>query len=214
MGLTAREPKTYATIISDGTIRVKTSESDPKAVKRHFKLSDGTEGDKWEQVYHELSGKIAGILFVGGNYGKTLNITVNDGEDIILQMSMQSNYAEDVMKKLPSLDLTQPVTFKPYSFEDSKKKLRRGISVIQGEVKIKSFFHDEKNNPINDFPAFTGDPKDKEDWKIYFLTTRKFLQKFIEDNIQPMFLLGTINSVTEAEPSLVDDDVAVPGDPF
>ena len=191
MGLKTREQKTYASVISDGTIRVKTTESDPLGVRRDYKLQDGTEGFKFERVYNELSGKITGVSFFEGDYGKQINITVStEGEDdVILALNLSANYAEDIMKKLPSIDFSKEVVLKPYSFEDDKKKLRKGISVSQDDIKIKSFFHDDKNNPINGFPTLekdaTGQTKqyDKEDWKIYFIQTRKFLVKYLEDNL-------------------------------
>ena len=128
---------------------------------------------------------------------------------IILSMNMSSNYAEDLLKKIPNIDLTKQVSLKPYSFEDDKKKIRKGISVVQGEVKIKSFFQDPvtKKN-LHDYPELTKPIKDydKDDWKIYFMTTRKFLEKFITDNISPMFLGLTPTQVAEAVGGRVVED--------
>lgn len=184
--LISREQKIYANIISDGTIRIKCDESDPKAIKRNYELKDGTKGTKIERVYHELSGFINFINFYEGDYGKTLQVTVIDNnEEIILSMGVISNFAEDLMKKIPNIDLSEKVIFRPYSFEDDIKKLRKGITILQNNKKIKSFFHDENNDPINGYPSLTKDIKeyDKEDWKIYFINTRKFLEQYIKINI-------------------------------
>jgi hypothetical protein len=217
MGLREREPKTYANIISDGTIRVKTSESDLKAVRRDYELKDGTKGTKFERVYHELSGIIEAIQFYEGDYGKTIHLVVKDGEEkIILSVGMQTNYADDLMKKLPSLDLTKEVTLKPYSFTDKEKKLRKGISINQGGNKIKSFFHDAENKPLHGFPV--PDKKytemDSDDWKMYFIQTKKFLQKFIEDN-----LLLTFNDISKGldikeEIKTDEDEIKIDGIQF
>ena len=209
MGLKAREEKIYANIISDGSIRVRSSESDPEAVRRDYELKDGTKGTKFERVYNELSGLITGISFYDGDFGKTLHVTVTDDEmPVILSMSMSSNYAEDLLKKIPNLDLLKPVVLKPYSFEDDKKKLRKGISLVQDEKKIQNFFYDaEKKTVLHGFPEI--DPKkkyDKDDWKIYFMTTRKFLEKFITDNICPMFLGLTPEGVAEAVGGKIVDE--------
>lgn len=209
MGLKAREAKIYANIISDGTIRVKTSESDPEAVRRDYELKDGTKGTKFERVYNELSGLITGVSFYDGDFGKTLHVTVTDDEmPVILSMNLSSNYAEDLLKKIPNIKLDKPVTLKPYSFEDDKKKLRKGISVVQEEKKITNFFYDaEKKVFLHDFPAINSEKKhDKDDWKIYFMTTRKFLEKFITDNICPMFLGLTPEGVAEAVGGKVVED--------
>jgi hypothetical protein len=209
MGLKAREAKIYANIISDGTIRVKTSETDPEAVRRDYELKDGTKGTKFERVYNELSGLITGISFYDGDFGKTLHVTVTDDEmPVILSMNMSSNYAEDLLKKIPSLDLLKPVVLKPYSFEDDKKKLRKGISLVQNEKKITNFFYDVATKKVtNGFPEVEKDKKyDKDDWKIYFMTTRKFLEKFITDNICPMFLGLTPEGIAEAVGGKIIDE--------
>jgi hypothetical protein len=186
--LTSYEQRTYANIISDGTIRIKCDESDPKAVKRDYELKDGTKGTKIERVYNELSGIITALAFYEGDYGKILQVTVSDNEEeIVLCMNVSTNFAEDLMKKLPNINLDNIVIFKPYAFEDDKKKLKKGISIIQNGQKIKSYFHDTNNQPINGYPGFTKEIKeyDSDDWKIYFLGTRKFLQQYIESNIIP-----------------------------
>ena len=176
MGLKTYEPKLYANIISDGTIRVKTVETNPLAVRRDYELKDGTKGTKFELVYNELSGVINDVSFYDGDFGKILHLTFFDDMPIILSMNVSSNYAEDIMKKLPNIDLSKIVIFRPYSFEDDNKKLRKGITILQNNIKIKSFFHNEKNQPINGYPVLTKDIKeyDSDDWKIYFMQTRKF----------------------------------------
>jgi hypothetical protein len=215
MGLIKRERKTYANIISsDGTIRVPTVDTDPEAVRRDYELANGTKGTKFERVYHELSGIITGISFFYGDFGKALHVTVTDEMPIILSMSMSSNYAEDLLKKIPNIKLDKTVILKPYSFEDDKKKLRKGISVVQEDKKIQNFFYDaEKKTVLHGFPEIIKYKKyDKDDWKIYFMTTRKFLEKFVTDNICPMFLGLTPEGVAEAvggrvieEEKLADD---------
>lgn len=200
MGLSRRAQRVYANIISDGTIRVKTVESDPEAVRRDYELSNGDKGTKFERVYDELSGIITGVAFFDGEFGKTLHVTVTDDDgSIILSMNMATNYAEDLMKKLPALDLDKKVALRPYSFEDDKKKLRRGISVVQDGEKVKSFFHDAENKPLYGFPEIIKDKVyDKDDWKIYFMQTRKFLQGYISERVCPK-LVGSMGQVLTAE---------------
>ncbi len=198
--LTSYEQKTYANIISDGTIRIKCDESDPKAVKRDYTLKDGTKGTKIERVYNELSGIITNLSFYEGDFGKTLQVTVSDSnEDIVLCMNVSTNFAEDLMKKLPNINLDNRVILKPYAFEDNNKKLKKGISIIQNNQKIKSFFHDENNQPTNGCPGLTKDIKeyDTDDWNIYFISVRKFLQQYIETNIIPKFQFSPVEEGTD-----------------
>jgi hypothetical protein len=200
MGLREREPKTYANIISDGTIRVQVSESDPKAVRRDYELKDGTKGTKFERVYHELSGIIEAIQFYEGDYGKTIHLVVKDGEEeIILSVGMQTNYADDLMKKLPNINFTKEVTLKPYSFTDDKKKLRKGISIIQDGEKIKSFFNDAENKPLHGIPVpeKKNEEMDSDDWKMHFIKVKKFLQNFIEENVA--MTIGDNNFIDDNE---------------
>lgn len=200
MGLTAREPKKYASVGADGTIRVKTSESDPIAVRRDYELRDGTKGTKWERVYNELSGMITDISFQDGEFGKTLQVTVSDDEKVILTLNLASNYAEDLMKKLPNIDYFKEVVFKPYSFEDKKKKLRKGISVYQNDVKIVSYFVDADGKPANGFPApEEGKSYDSDDWKMYFIQARKFLQQFTEENIIDLVFAANVERTARGE---------------
>jgi len=225
MGLVKREPRTYANVISDGTIRVKSTESDPQAVRRDYELSDGTKGTKFEQVYHELTGVITAIAFYDGEYGKTMHVTVSDnGDNIILSLSAASNYATDLMKKIPALDLSKPVTLKPYSFEDDKKKLRRGISVNQGDKKITSYFHGEKGVVLHEgYPVPDGDKKkmDTDDWKVFFINERKFLQEYIQNNIVIDPTLAALASagvpakaMTEPDLGVNTDDIQIDGSAF
>ena len=221
MGLKTRESKTYATIIS-GTIRVKAEESDPTAVRRDYELRDGTKGTKFEKIYHELSGMIKKVEFFDGDFGRTLNITFSDDGEIILVMGIEQNYAEDVMKKLPNIDFSKEVTFKPYSFEDKQtKKRRRGVSINQGGEKITNFFSDGQQ-AINGFPEVeAGKQYDKDDWKMYFLQTRKFLQNYTTEHVipklegmdyQPIDIGG--GATIQGKEVEIDDEIKVENIPF
>lgn len=184
MGLkNTREDKIYASVLADGLIHVEVPEDTEGAVKRDYETSDGKTGTKWEHVYNELSGKISSIAFFDGDFGKSLQITVEDpdgGKPIMLSLGTMSGYGEDVMKKLPSVDLTKEVTFAPYSFKDDKGKSKKGITVLQDGNKIKNFYYDdvEKVN-INGFPVPPTPKKGKalttDEWKMYFMQARIFL---------------------------------------
>jgi len=204
---------TYASIGADGSIRIPAQANEPGAVLREYELSDGTTGSKWEKIYTEISGKITGINFYDGDYGKVLNVILEDNDGkYSLSVSTQSNFAEDLMKKLPNIDLSSEVVIKPYSFDDKKTgKNRKGCSVIQGENKITNFFikdlEDGKYEVANGYPPVPNQTMDKEDWKIYFLHARKFLVSFIEQQIIPM--VTPIDKV-DAEVASMEADEEVP----
>ena len=189
MGLQERDHTIYANIIGDGSIRVASSQQDPKAVLRQWELKDGTKGEKWERKYSELSGIIKSIRFDATKFGERMAIVVNDGDDITLCMPVDSKYADDTMKRLPALNLTQRVAFKPYNFEDKNGKLTKGMSITQEGNKIADFFSGPapEHKKLHGFPNFPKDIKlmKTADWKIYFLQTGQFLREFTENNIIP-----------------------------
>ena len=152
MGLNKRtDQKTFATILSDGSIRVKCDESTEGAKKREYETSDGTTGIKWELVYNSLSGIITNIEFEDGQFGEQMKVTISDDEEIILTMGSSSSFADDLMKKLPSIDVLKQVEISPYSFTDDKGKSRKGITLRQNDKKISNFFYDGEKN-INEYP--------------------------------------------------------------
>ncbi len=193
----------FASVLADGLIHVKVKEGTEGALKRMFATDDDKKkqrkdpthlptGFAWEHQYTELSGIIDEVSFRKGQYGLSLQIVVKDEEDdeakpITLSLGVASNFGEDMMKKLPNINMKLPVTLAPYSFENDKKKTQRGITVTQvnkkGEtVKIVSYFHDtEAKTTTNGYPAVTKNSS--KDWKKYFEGAREFLVEYIEENV-------------------------------
>ena len=143
-------------------------------------------------MFTEVSGIITGIAFHEGEYGKNINLTIeDDGEKpVVLSVQTGSNYGEDLMKKIPAIDLSMPVRLAPYSFEDDKGKARKGITVYQGETKLKNFFQEgegKESKMLHGFPEIPAGhgkkPVSKDEWKMYFLNCRIFLMDYIEKNI-------------------------------
>jgi hypothetical protein len=93
------------------------------------------------------------------------------------------------MKKLPGVNLSEPVILTPYAFETEEGKPLKGISVYQDENKIKNFFWDDvEGKVINGMlkPDLDVDEKwDKDEWKYFYAKVRKFLIKHTTDNIIP-----------------------------
>lgn len=188
-----RTDATYVSVLSDGSMRVSVPEGTDGAVRRDYETSDGKKGTKYELVYTQLTGIITGIQFRDGDFGKQLQVTVTDGDEtpIVLSLNTSSNFAEDLLKKIPAIDMTKPVKLAPFSFEDDNGKLRKGMTVVQDEKKVQNFFydfHEKKNLHGYPDPVFkktkTGEvkPFSKEEWKIYFAQCRVFLIEYIEAN--------------------------------
>ncbi len=182
MGLEKSDSKTYASIIGDRPhIRVKTESTNPNAVKREYETSDGTKGEKHELAYDNITGKIESIELVEGKFGMQIQVLL-DG--VILSIGTATNFGSDLMKKLPAVDLTKEVNIAPYSFEDDKKKIQKGVTVYQDEEKISNFFWDGKKN-LHGFPELPKDYKTftSDKWKSHFLDVKMFLQDYIQENV-------------------------------
>ena len=192
MGLIKNDTKTFASIVG-GKIKVKCDKSNPEAIERILKLQDGKEGVKYELSYDSLEGMITGISFAEGQFGKQLLVTI-DG--IILAMSMKSNYADDMMKKLPNIDLTKSAKFSPYNFTGDDGKTKKGISIMQNDAKIAGAFYDvELKENLLGFPKLPAASKkwESDDWAVWFINVNKFLQKYTEENIIPKVPTDLIN---------------------
>lgn len=192
MGLQQEQIKgTFATILgSDGSIRVKGEEGQPGVEKRDWEAPDGSKGTKFEFKYSSLVGTVVDVNIYEGDYGKSLHVMIEDsGELYILSTSATSNFASDIMKKLPNIDFKLPVKFRPFAFtnKDNGKPVK-GVTITQGETKITDFFRDSENKNINGMPSPEGDTKkyDTDDWKVYFIQVGKFLTNHTMEQVKPL----------------------------
>lgn len=201
LGLQEKDSVQYITVLgSTGDFRMSVPEGTEGAKYREYETSDGKTGGKWEKVYKSIGGKIIGVEFFEGDYGKNLIVTfdVGEGDPVKVSLSTNTPFGEDVMKKIQNINLEENVVFSPYAFEDDKGKLRKGISITQGDEKIMNYYYDpEKKKNLHKYPEPEGDTKefDKDDWKIYFTKVRKFLVAEVEKNVIP-----NIPAHTPAEP--------------
>lgn len=178
--------KKYVSILSDGKFHQSVPEGTEGAVTRTYEDKDKVEHTKTELVFDSVSGMITKISFEDGEFGKNLLIEI-DGDGIV-QLNTASNFGEDLMKKIPNINLKEEVKLVPFSFEDNGKS-KKGVTVYQNEVKIDSHYYDlEKKISCNGIPETEGDTKkfDSDDWKMHFMRVRKFLigevEKIIKDN--------------------------------
>lgn len=202
MGLNKRERKTYVSILaSDGTLRQSVQEGTENSVKREYETKDGKKGVKYELVYDDLDGYITDIAFFDGDYGKQLQITVDDGTDeVVLALNSDSRFASDIMKKLPNIDFSEPLKVAPYSFTGNDGDQKKGVNLYQGDVKVLNHFYDEEaGKPINGFPEKEDRDYDNDDWKVFFIGVQKFLIKYTLENIVPKLESARPNKLTEEQ---------------
>jgi hypothetical protein len=191
LGLKEKDTRTFINILgSDGTLRMTVPEGTPNSVDREYETSDGKTGVKHELIYKEIAGYITDMELYEGDYGTNIivEIAINEEktEKRYLSIGTGSSFGEDFMKKLPRVDFTKVVVLSPYSFEDEKGKMKRGITVIQDDQKLVNFFYDkETEKNTNGFPEPKGDTRKytKDKWKSYFLDVRIFLTEYMNENV-------------------------------
>jgi hypothetical protein len=177
---------------SDGTLRLTVDEGTEGAKLRKYETSDGKEGSKWELIFKSLTGKITNLQMYEGDYGTNLMVTLSyDGGSDTISINTNTPFGEDFMKKLPNINLDEFVTLAPYSFVDEKGKTRKGITVTQGDVKLKDFFTDSEDykKKLHGYPMPKGDT-DKyttDKWKLYFAEARIFLSDYTTEKFIPAF---------------------------
>lgn len=209
--LTPVNNERYISVKADGRFHEKVPEGTEGAVLREYELRDGTKGQKWELLYKEVSGvHIMNIRFEDSDFGENILLTLSDGEkEVVWAENTASNFGSDLMQKLPNIDLSKPVSFKPYAFEDERGKDKRGVTIAQTD-KIGNFFYDGEKN-THGFPAWPKelDKMTKDDWKMYFLQVKMFLTDYTKEHIVPKFAEGAeaIKPVEYPEDEVKPEDI-------
>lgn len=184
--LTPVKSERYISIKADGRFHEKVDKETEGAVLREYELQDGTKGSKWELLYKSVDNvKIKNIKFEDSEYGENILITLSDGEnEVVWAENTGTNFATDFMRKLPNINLAEPVSIKPYAFEDGKK---RGVSIFQVD-KVADFFWDgeKKTNGFPEWPK-SKDEMNKNDWRKYFLDVQIFLTDYTKEKVVPKF---------------------------
>lgn len=193
MQFTKDEKKSYISILADGKFHEGVEKGVEDAVLREYETSDGKTGSKWELVYTKIQAKIMGIEFQDGEYGTNIQLALSGEErDVVVSVGVSSNFGEDLMKKLPNVNLSEPVELAPYSFVDERGKSKKGVTIYQNGEKLASFFSEQKDEKwvaVNGYPTPDGDVEDykSDDWKLFYLQARKFLVSYIKNKIVPKF---------------------------
>lgn len=176
--------KKFLTVLSDGKFHLKVEENTPGALERTYtqdiiddtgKVTGKKDFTVHELTYSDISGVITNMYFSKGLYGRQLIIEID--QDGAVALNASQSYAEQLLRKLPNIDLTKPVTFSPYNYVKLGKKVK-GIGIMQDDEKVADYYRDyEKKININGLP----EPKTKSDgtvnWTIYFETVREFLEE-------------------------------------
>lgn len=166
---------------SRGKWRMRVDQGHPEAQTRiEDNPSTGEKVTLHEIVYDFISGVVKKIWTESHEkYGSKWCLQIHDADDIVvLNIPMNSGYASATITKLLNADITKPIKFVPYYFEEDKKSR---MVLYQDDQKVESLYTRENQR---DFPIFPegGDNDDINLWKIQ---VNKFLKNKVKEDIIP-----------------------------
>jgi hypothetical protein len=186
------------------------AEADAEGAKlRTWKRPDKTEGSKWEYRERDVTGMITGLEFIEGKFGDNLSVEITNSEckKAKLQLGVDSDYFKSFASCLKSIHLEEEVVFNAYDFTAEDGKRRRGMSLKQDGQKVQSFYYDvEKKEAKNGMPSVdkkTAKTYEKDDWKIFYMSVKKFLKAEVKSVLLPDF--GTPSTEVELKSEDVED---------
>lgn len=132
--------------------------------------ADGTQAtDKngngvFRLEYDFIEGKITKLTRTEDDYGKYLDVTIEDGADVYaLRLDRGERYWADFCLRLPMLNLLKPARLQPYSIEGDDGKTNKGIAMKQDGQKVDRKWSQERGYDGGP-PQATFDEDEKE-WK-------------------------------------------------
>lgn len=103
---------------------------------------------------------------------------------LTISLSTADKYFIGFASKLPNIKLGTEIEIYVYDFESKEGKQFRGLGVSQNGAKLGSYYYNrDKNKAINGIPEPEEDAKetyDSDDWKLFFITQKKFLKKAVQ----------------------------------
>ena len=176
-----KSDKTFLTILADGKFHQQVEEGTVGAIVREYEDENDEKKVKFELIHDSVKGIITKVSIEDGYKGlKNINLVI-DSE--IVSTGVKGQFGEDLLKKLPNLDLSKEVTITPYSFiPKGETNSKKGVTVYQDGIKMDSFYWDkETKTEKNGVPtAEKTEEFDADDWTNHFNIVRKFMVKEIE----------------------------------
>ena len=184
--------------IVGGVFTKKVDASTPEAKSRVNKLGKTV----YEVSYPAWRGVVKGWKIVDSDYGKTLHVNFDD-----VTVSLSGKSQSEFIKKFAGAQKDQEITIRPYDFVTDDGQRKSGLTITQGEEKLKDFFstYDEANRK---FSYRNGYPAPQTDWKrmseaqkkIYYITTEEFLQNYVTNNP-----INNVGVRTESVPTMDEE---------
>lgn len=192
---------TYFTV-AEGKVRVRLKEATEGSAARQNKKGEIVH----EFVYDEFTGRVAAITIDEASFGTQWRIDFEDnGERYTLNMMYDSSAAQKLLNVLlaPELDVTKPVTLRPYNFTNDKGKQIVGVTVLQNGAKLTPAFGTHAY-PIDGRPEmpelevvkFKGKDQYDSTKRLEFLAeqvTKRLVPKLAAQIAQPVESVPTVD---------------------
>lgn len=185
MALGISESKIYLQV-GYGKLRKKAAGPGEGIVERTTK--DGEKTFAYE--YNYVEGIMTGIYYKENKeFGNSFEVTIRDDKEVYgISFKENSRYCQDFLSKLPAIDLSKTVKLTPYEMLGDGGKSFRGVSVMQGGVKLQNYFVEkdgERRKLLHGFPIPAAEKLSDKQWKIYCIEMQDFLAQYTIKNIIP-----------------------------
>lgn len=140
--ITNSAPKVTWAKIAQGKIVLTSKEERDGYTARVNKLGNTV----YEKFFEGFEGKLVSIRTQDGEYGCQYIFSFKDGEDFVnIAIGCESKYANHLILRLLSsqIDIKQPFSIKPYSFQSEEGNQISGLNVFQNDLKIQPAYSKE-----------------------------------------------------------------------
>lgn len=179
------QARVYVSIV-DGLLAVRSSESDPKAVKRELK----TGHTIYERRYKNVTGRLKEIGFRSNDFGgkkwDDLYLLIYDGQDHYqISMPFPGKYSLSVLRVIKNVDLAAEITFSPWTKTkaDGKVSASLFLNPTGSKESVPWYFTKEDPKGLPELVPYTVPGSADTKWSD--VERNKFFRNMIEADIAP-----------------------------
>ncbi len=204
MGLQNYERGNYITIYQ-GKFTQSVPEGTPGSTSRVNKNGKTV----YERSYDSFTGKLVGIKTQDGAYSKNWLFSFKDKEDVyLLQLGYSNNYAVNILKMLPNINLDVEMKVSPKS-EEKDGKIQTSLFINQDGVPVKHAFTKENPNGIPQWEQITvkGVPTWDNTKQMLFLENMVMTQIVPKLEGTPATTEQSVGAINDLENEINPDDI-------
>lgn len=165
--------------IIKGKVVTRVDEDHPEAVKRTWEDSQGNSGVTYERQMKGYKGKIVDIFLRDTDYGVTLEIVLDGGEEKPAQLAVKfdSRLGTTILSRLKNINYNHDVAVTAFWDRDHERSM---VAIFQDGQPVKPYF--TKDGP-HKTPNWVYNQVKKTWDNTEFL---EFMQKMLLNEIQPL----------------------------